>query len=330
MTATNIALAVCLLATVAGCRTMEASDATPRSGFVDLELTAFRDSVPIGPTYSLTLSRPTFTGTQIAELAHAMSSVVVDEQLPPVSSIPPEQLESFETAAATVEGRVWLTIEAGSQTVEFNYHPERPSILVGIINRQKPHFETPGVYPGIGRDAALEAAHLCGDELADSDVIEERSYLREPILERAPSMSYPIATGGTIEVTDHYHFVFGQAPNGILLGNSELTIDVDAHSGDCFRVEVAFIDSAIGAPVELIVSVDDAKAAVLKDAPATGGQKLIDEGRVLYWLEPGVLSAIVEPRFVSSYTVLSDSGMASRGVPFAVTLSQDPPVVVEY
>lgn len=309
---------------------MEASETTPRSGFVDLELTAFRDSVPVGPTHSLVLTRPTFTGTQIAELAHAMSSVVVDEPLPPVSAIPPEQLESFETAAATVEGRVWLTIEAGSESVEFDYYPERPSILVGIINRSKPHFETPGVYAGIGRNAALEAAHLCGDELAELDVIEERSYLREPILERAPSMGYPTATGGTIEVTDHYHFVFGQAPNGILLGNSELTIDVDAHSGACFRIEVAFIDSALGAPVELIVSVDDAKAAVAKDVPESGGKKVIDEGRIVYWLDPGVSSAVVEPRYVSSYTVLSDSGMASRGVPFAVTLSQDPPVVVEY
>lgn len=131
-------------------------------------------------------------------------------------------------------------------------------------------------------------------------------------------------------MTDHYHFVFGQAPNGILLGNSELKIDVDAHAGSCFRVEVAFIDSAPGAPVELIVSVEDAKSAVKNEVPATGGQKVIDEGRVLYWLEPGVASAVVEPRFVSSYSVLSDSGMASPAVPFAVTLSQDPPVIVEY
>lgn len=328
MTATNTALAVCLLAAAAGCRTMEVSETTPRSGSVDPAM--FSESVPIGPTHSLTLSRPTFTGIQIAELAHAMSEVIVDEPLPPVSSIPPEQLESFEEAAAAVEGRVWLTIEAGVQTVEFNYWPERPSILVGIINRAKPQFEAPGVYPGIGRDAALDVAHRCGDELAESEVIEERSYLREPILERAPSTRYPTATGATIEVTDHYHFVFGQAPNGILLGNSELTIDVDAHSGACFRVEVAFIDSAAGAPVDLIVSVDQAKSAVANDPPATGGEKVIDGGRVLYWLEPGVSSAVVEPRFVSSYTVLSDLGMASRAVPFAVTLSQDPPVVVEY
>jgi hypothetical protein len=152
--------------------------------------------------------------------------------------------------------------------------------------------------------------------LARRDVIEAHSYLRAPILERA--------------ATDHYHFVFGQAPNGILLGNSELIIDVDAHSGDCFRIEVAFIDSAMGAPVELIVSVDDAKAAVANDVPDSGGTKVFDEGRIVYWLEPGVSSAVVEPRYVSSYTVLSDSGMASRGVPFAVTLSQDPPVVIEY
>ncbi len=328
MNATNIALVT--LVAAGGCQTIESSDKTLRTGFIDLEPTAFRDSVPIGPMQSLTLSRPTFTGTQIAELAHAMSDVVVDEPLAPVSSIPPEQLAAFEAAAATVEGRVWLTIEAGGETIEFDYRPERPSILVGIINRPKAHFDEPGVYPGIGRNAALDAAHLCGDQLAESSVIEPRSYLSEPILERAPSTRYPTADGSTIEITDHYHFVFGQAPHGILLGNSELTIDVDAHSGECFRVEVAFIDSAPGAPVDLIVSVDDAKAAVTKDPPATGGSKIIDDGRVVYWLEPGSSSAVVEPRYVSAYTILSDSGMTSRGIPFAVTLSQDPPVVTEY
>ncbi len=329
MSATNIALTVCLLAT-AGCQTIDTPDKTPRSGFIDAELTAFRDSVPIGPTQSLVLSRPGFSGQQIAELAHAMSTVVVDEPLPPVDAIPPEQMSAFETAAATVEGRVWLTIDTGPETVEFDYRPERPSILVAIMDRPKPEFDEPGVYPGVGRDAALEAAHRCGDELAELGVIEPRSYLSEPILDKAPGSRNPTASGETIEVTDHYHFVFGQAPNGILLGNSELTIDVDAHSGSCFRVEAVFIEQAPGEAVELIVSVDDAKAAVADEPPATGGKKIVDEGRVLYWLDPGVASAVVEPRFVSSYTVLSDSGMASHGVPFAVTLSEEPPIVTEY
>jgi hypothetical protein len=330
MTATNAALILCLFAAATACQTMEASDQTARSGFIDLEPTALRDSVPIGPAESLVLSRPSLTGAQIAALAHSMSAVVVDEALPPVESLPPEQLGAFEAAAAAVEGRVWLTIETGSQTIEFDYRPERPSILVGVIDRPKPHFTDPGVYPGIGREAALSAAHRCGDQLTESRVIEPRSYLKSPILERAPSGRSPTLSGASIEVTDHYHFVFGQAPRGVLLGNSELTIDVDAHSGECFRVELVFIDSAPGSPVELIVSVDDAKAAVTSEPPAAGGTKVLAEGRVLYWLEPGVSSAVVEPRYVSSYTILFDSGMASRAAPFAVTLSQDPPLVTEY
>lgn len=312
MTATKTVLAICFL-TAVGCRTISGNQ-IPR--FLDVESTAFRDSVPIGRTQSLALSRPTFTETQIAELAHAMSDVIANDPLP-VGSIAPDQFRAFETAAAAVDGRVWLTIEAGTQTLEFDYRPERPSVLVGIINRPKPHLEDRGAHPGIGRDAALDAAHRCGDQLAESEVIDSGSYLRKPIHE-------------TAEVTDHYHFVFGQAPNGILLGNSELTIDVDAHGGDCFRVEVAFIDFTPGAPVNLIVSVEDARAAVANDPPPTGGTKVVDDGRVLYWLEPGVSAAVVEPRYVSSYTILSDSGIASRGAPFAVTLSQDPPVVTEY
>lgn len=309
----------------------DAKDETLRSAFNDERPTVIHDSVPVGETRALALTRPSLTAVQIAETARAMSQVIVDEPIPLISSIPTDEFEAFEAAAATVEGVVWLTIDSGDQTLGFSYFPQYPSITVEEIERAKPTFTAPGVYPGVGRDAALEAAKHCGDELAEYGVVETQSYLRDPILERAPGGRWPTLDGaGHIEVTDHYHFVFGQAPTGILLGNSEMTIDVDAHSGECFRVEVAFIDVSFVDPVELVVSVDEAKAAVEGQLVATGGSRTVEDGRVLYWLELGTFSGVVEPRYVGTYSILTDNGLATHGQGFAVSLSQQPPAVVEF
>lgn len=302
MTASKPLLALSLFATLAGCRTTAPADTTPRSAFVELDPVALPDSVPIGATRALTLSRPTLTTAQITKLVWAMSRVVAPRS--------PEQLQSA--------------------TIEFDYRPEHPSIRVAVSNRPKPRLTEPGPHPGIARDDALERAHACADQLAQANVIEPHSYLRQPILERARLTTRPTPTGATLHVTEHYHFVFGQAPNGILLGNSELKIDVDPHTRQCFRIELAFIDSAPADPVNLIISVDDAKSALANTPPTSGGQKIIDEGRVIYWLDPGISSAVVEPRYLSTYTILSDSGMASRAIPFIVTLSQDPPIITEH
>lgn len=332
ITASYTQLITGLLAVVVGCQTSESPERPAQSAFTRDAPLAYSEADPIGPSTALTLTRPKFTGTEIAEIAHSMAEVVADTTLPATDTISPERMEAFETAAAAVDGRVWLTIETGEETLEFDFYPEHPSIRVGVINRAQPHFTEPGIYPGIGRDAALDRARRCADLLAQSNVIPAQSYVRDPTLERAPASSYPVGENlaERIEVTDHYHFIFGQAPNGILLGNSELTIDVDAHSGDCFRVEAAFISYRTEGPVNLIVSVGQARAAVESDVPATGGRKVVDEGRLVYWLDPGASSAVVEPRYVSSYTIVSESGLASHGVTFAATLSQRPPIVTEF
>jgi hypothetical protein len=321
----HIEIVLVTMAATLGCHMNEPPEQPVRSAFTQERPIEYGTDKLLGSSSALTLTRPHFTGIEIAERAHAIAEVIADAPLPPVESITPERLEAFEAAAAAVEGRVWLTIDTGDESLEFNYYPERPSILVGVIDRDRPHFTEPGVYPGIGRNAALTRAQACADLLADSDVIAPQSYVRDPVLERAPSSSSPAnpETAAKIQVTDYYHFIFGQAPNGILLGNSELTIDVDAHSGRCFRVEVVFIDYQREGPVDLIVSIED-------DVPPTGGRKVVDEGRIVYWLDHQARTAIVEPRYVSSYTILSDDGLASRGVNFAVTLSHRPPVVTEF
>jgi len=316
---------------IGGCH-MKSPERPERSAFNDAAPLEFRDSDPIGPSVALVLTRPKFTGVEIAKLARSMAEVVADQPLPPVESIPAEQLESFEKAAAAVENRVWLTMDAGDESLEFNYYPDKPAIMVGTIDRDRPTFSDAGVYPGIGRDRALERAHDCADLLVEDGVLSPQSYVRDPILERAPSHSYPLSPDAseTIEVTDHYHFIFGQAPHGILLGNAELTIDVDAHSGQCFRMEVSFIDVREDEPVDLIVSIEQARAAVEGEVPPTGGNKVVDDGRVVYWLDPQVRTAVVEPRYVSSYVVVSEDGLASQGTNFAVSLSHAPPTVTEF
>lgn len=333
MFTTNFAQSfVGLLAAVVGCQAIEPPDPPSHTAFTNAEPLEIREDEPIGRTVALRLTRPRFTGTELAEMAHVLAQVVADAPLPGVDSIPAEQLQSFETAAAAVEGRVWFVLETGEEKLEFDYYPQHPSIIVGLIDRQRPHFTEAGTHPGIGRDAALARARRCADSLAEQGVISPGSYARNPVLERAPTSSYPADadTAGTVEVTDHYHFIFGQVLNGILLGNTELTIDVDAHSGDCFRLGVALIDHRAEGPVDLIVPVREARAVVENDVPATGGRKVVGEGRVVYWLDPHVPSAIVEPRYVSSYTIVSKDGLASHGTSFAVSLSQQPPVVTEF
>ena len=321
-----------LLLLSANCQSVDSNEPSLRSAFGGVPLAAIRDSVPIGPSQSLILTRPHFSAVEIATIARAMATVVGEEDLPPVDAIPPEQFASFEEAAKAVEGRVWLTMEAGEQKLGFELYPQKPAIRVGVMDRSKPNFTAAGTYPGVGRDMALLSARRCADVLAELDVIAASSYLPEPVLERAQGSSFPAVDDpeAKVEVTDHYHFVFGQAPNGILLGNSELTIDVDAHSGECFRIEVDFIEQQQGRAVDLIVSADAAKAAVEADIPSTGGKKVVDEGRVVYWLEPELASSEIEPRFVSSYTVVSEEGIAASPVPFAVLLSQEPPVIDEF
>ncbi|GEM_PF-3747748 len=332
MTSASLA-ALLALSFLFGCRPMDGTEVELGSAFSDGSPTAFLESVPIGPTRALRLTRPAFTATEVAQLTRSMGEVVTGE------SLLPAQVETLEAAA--VEARARGTLEFGSEVVEFRYRPRQPSILVGTVERVKPRFTEPGVYEGVGRGAALEAAQVCADALAAREVIAARSYLREPVLERAPGGRLPAHTKAienienieSIKFVDHYHFVFGRVPDevGILLGDAMLTIDVDARTGDCFRIEASFVDYVPAREVELIVSVAAARAAVEAIEAETGGARAVaGDGWILYSLDPGVAQAVVEPRYVDTYSVFSESGMATRSVGFAVTLSVAPPLITEF
>jgi hypothetical protein len=302
-----------------------------RSAFGEDEPGAFRDSIPIGPTYSLEMTRTNPSAADVIARARAMAVVITkDQSLPGGASIDPSELQYWEDAARGQPDRPGtVNVYLNNHHLSATYLPitDTLSVLSKDIKDRAPAGLIPGEkHVGVGGDAARATAEACVDELATLGVIPSRAYSRIPV----QSAERVTTIGGNAWV-EQYDFVFSPMPGGIPLRSMDVRVGVAAQSGRCRTLVVSLVQFEEHAAVIVATSAEAAKAAVISQIlqdPVVNDVTV--EGYIGYLLEPEVASAIVEPRYIAQYvtsTLVDGRPMLARRKTASVTLTSSVPSV---